>query len=194
MKSYREVILENIKWKAKEGESELVYHSSPINFRKEWIPRIGTHFGSADAARSRAAEKHQSSISLAKGSSRPVEFSKFKGTAFTARIKLGNMIELPDLHSWNGFDLAKALRRKGHIDNQEFHKLKYMDDRNIFKYLNKNRNIDTIKYQNKHENKGSTSYITLNPANVRVLRKGKKVNLLKGWRKSSWYNKRQEPQ
>lgn len=189
MKSFSQFVTENVKWKARKGESELVYHSTQYNRHKGWKPRVGTHFGTANAARSRSAEGHQTSYV----SDEPITFSKQKGRAYTARMNLGKVIEMPDMETWEPDLMAAELLDMKVINKKEFRKINAMKrDVEVFRFL-KQKGIDAIKYVNNFEDPGSTSYIILDPNKVRVLKVGKNINLLRGWRSSRSYDPSKEP-
>lgn len=170
MKKLRDIV-EDRNWKAQEGESEVLYHTSGSNF-DQFKPF--SHFGSKQAAGQRLHTKGL--------------FDRFK--TYSVRLKLGNVAHIDyDSHSHYPTDIIHGLHEYNHITDDEHKHLyqKFKDsEKNSdwstdekFKYLGKflnKKGIDTISYRNDIEDPGSKSYINTRSDQVRILHKGYHVN------------------
>lgn len=173
MLSFKDFINESLEYLPKTGESEVVHHSSDKSF-PSFNPL--SHFGTANAARARAVSSGQS--------------PKDSKHLYSARLNLGNVVNMGDdgeNHTPHG--ILHSLHKAGHITVNN-----YLNMRNkmsaaendesrkdmLVKYL-KRRKIDTIRYKNRVEDPGSTSYIITHPKQVRILRKSfSPVNVSRG--------------
>jgi hypothetical protein len=173
MVRFKQFLVEKKEYQALPGESEVVHHSSFDNFDK-FHPL--SHFGTHKAAR----ERHST---LKFGY--PEDYDHLKPVTYTARLKLGHVVDLPDVdadHSLYG--IAHQLHSAGHISEKQrdhlHNTLKGLGDKShqFGHELNK-MGINTMRYENEAEDPGSKSYIITHPDQVRILKKsvGAKINI-----------------
>jgi len=177
MKSFVEFLVESYKYKAQKGESEVLHHLTANKFDTF---KSFSHFGTANAARSRAFSKPKVSNDTRKSDN-----------MYSVRIKKGKTVDVDDLGTNTPQDLAVSLHKRGHISTKE---KKYVTGsssksdahHNLLDVL-KARKIKTMRYKNEFEDPGKHSYIITHPDQVRVLRKKEhaKINLEKGEKHTS---------
>lgn len=174
LKSFMEYLLEKAEYRADDGESEVVHHSSDTDF-SSFHPL--SHFGSPAAARARAVSSKNASAEEPKH-------------LYSARLKLGRTVSISD----DGEDhkpasILHSLHKAGHISAHHYlgydDKMRAASDeegrKKILLDILKKRKIDTIRYKNDVEDAGSTSYIITHPKQVRLLRKSNSpVNVKRG--------------
>ena len=188
---------EKLEYRKQEGESHLLHHITPHEF-DSFKPM--SHFGTHDAARARASflAKHElpssSDSSHEKYTGSPEIFNKrqkeTKFNIYSTRLKLGKVIDVPDIAEDRPSKLLDMLSKHKHIPHETVVELTKkslghggLTHEHIAKALNKH-GIDTLRYKNKWEDPGKTSYMITRPDQVRVLRKTKStLNLKRGWDK-----------
>jgi hypothetical protein len=114
---------------------------------------------------------------------------------YTARLNLGNVLEIEDLaHEHSAYSLLSLIKDTEKLPKEAFQKLKkqinkagYLNDMILAKWLRDN-GINTLMYKNVWEDPGSTSYIITDPNQVRILKKSKAIlNYKRGFDKlSDW--------
>ena len=173
-----------------------VFHGTRSDFKRFDIARgdIGIHFGTLDAAMDRLGKKGGGRIDYSieqDGSewwafdedgnghgpfpskpdaetfvaTQPQQYSPIK-----AMLNLDNVIETPDLGQWGFNGIGTWLLHQGHISQAEYEAAwKEWDQEGTLRKILLNKGIDGFKYVNEVEDRGSVSYIVLNPSDIRVL-------------------------
>jgi hypothetical protein len=172
---------ESYQYKANEGESKVLYHATHIPFNGNKF-RPFSHFGTKDAARSRASRINEQN-------------PKAKSfDTYSTRLRLGTTVDIPDPIEHSPKKIATLLHKHGHIDKNDYRKIinamsSHDDDKNKYKELAshlRDKGIHTISYTNEVEDPGNKSYMITHPNQVRVLKKteGSSLNMERGKRKT----------
>jgi DNA-binding transcriptional regulator YiaG len=170
---------EKLEYHKREGESELVHHVTTNKFSPDSFHPM-SHFGTHNAARARAAFK----MELRQGADKKTKFN-----VISARLKLGKVADISDTEHGSHYPdvLLDLISKTKHLPKKEIQNLrkkKYgLTHQHIAQALNKH-GIDTLRYKNKWEDPGKTSYMITRPDQVRSVRKTKaKLNFKRGWDK-----------
>jgi hypothetical protein len=174
MISFKQFIEEDKRYKAQEGESEVLHHLSPNKFDPNDFRPL-SHFGTAAASRDLIGQRRDFLAQYPDPNGGP-NYDDVHHHAI--RIKLGKVVHLPDVegadHTPNV--LSHLLHDEGHITPEQ-HK-EHLNLKRDLKFdhiantLRKN-GIHTLSYTNTSEDPGSKSYMITDKSQVRPLRSSK---------------------
>jgi hypothetical protein len=140
-----------------EPRSDKLYHGSLAEGIEAFTP--GSHFGTREAATQRIKDLQETP-----DESRyigQVLKANEKPTLYEVDFRPTNTVRLSDHPDWAPIDIARDMKQRGIINDEEFAAIAAKDyDFDPFEYLAA-KGYDAIEYINEHENRGSKSYITL---------------------------------
>jgi hypothetical protein len=150
------------------GAPLIVYHSGEGNWK---LPKPFTHFGTATAARMRYKYKRSMEVNDDFSFTKPFLLSIqnpmiIKDTGMHVAYNFASIIE----KEWPEIDIMTKLYNKTPI-------IPNSDIYQIIRKILETKGIDGFSYKNEFENRGSTSYIILRPAQAMPLFKLAKLVL-----------------
>lgn len=156
---YLNVIFPNSKIK------DIVYHGSFNEEINSFLPGkidVGIHFGSLNAAKYKGEKS-----------------SSFK--IYPSMLNATKIKDVPELNMWTPDIMFKYMEKEGIIGENEknyFNSLyekaplnNYRDNKtdSQFEYIQNKLGVDTLKYTNNFEDKGSISYLVFSPNQIQIL-------------------------
>jgi hypothetical protein len=125
--------------------------------------RPETHFGTEQAARDRYADLMRWPMDRETGVHPAV--GQEAGATYPVKLRVNKALDVPDLANWGAAEMASELYSRGMLDDAQlaaaqagaFDPVGYL----------RSQGYDALRYTNRFEGKGSTSFMMLDPSGVR---------------------------